>query len=216
MRRPRIIVVTDPAFDDDRIVRCVERAGRALPPGELCVQLRDKQRQRATVQALATRLRQVTRDCGAALVVNGDVAMACDAEADGVHLGRGAGTPREVRSVCGAHAWVSVAAHSDEAVRLAIAGAADAVLVSAVFPTRSPSSRELPEKTPRGVGALRSARSLAEDRILVYALGGVNAGNARVCREAGADGVAVLRALLASDDPGVIARALHDALSARC
>ncbi|MDP9152166.1 MAG: thiamine phosphate synthase [Myxococcota bacterium] len=217
MSYARIILVTDPAFDDDRIVRCVDHAGRALPPGGLCVQLRDKERPRATVQALAIRLRQITRDCGAALVINGDAIIARAAEADGVHLGRGAGTPWEVRRTCGAHTWISVAAHSDDAVCLAIASEADAVLVSPVFPTRSPSpGGPPPQKAPRGVGALRSARALAGHRVLVYALGGVNAGNASLCREAGADGVAVVRALLASEDPACIARVLHDALSARC
>ena len=33
--KPRIILVTDPAFGDDGIVRCIETVGRALPAGSL-------------------------------------------------------------------------------------------------------------------------------------------------------------------------------------
>ena len=47
----------------------------------------------------------------------------------------------------------------------------------------------------------------------MYALGGVDADNARACAEAGADGVAVVRALLASPEPARVARAMHDALA---
>jgi len=152
---------------------------------------------------------------GAALVINGDPRLARDVGADGVHLGRGAGGVAEARALCGARAWVSVAAHSDEAVRAAAAGGADAVLVSPVFSTRPPSWR-LPSKPARGVDALRAAHAICAGRVAVYALGGVTAERAGCCLDAGADGIAVVRALLASAEPGRVARALHDAVAARC
>ena len=208
---PRIILVTDPAFSDDGIVRCVEMAGRALPAGWLCVQLRDKHRALVSLRVFASRLRLVTRSVGAFLVINGDAKLARDVGADGVHLGGGAGTVAEARGVCGAKKWISVAAHSDEAVRLGVEDGADAVLVSPVFPTRSPSFA-LEGKQGRGLDVLGAARAIAAGRVAVVALGGVNVDNARACVERGADGVAVIRALLASDDPGRVARGLHDAL----
>ena len=71
------------------------------------------------------------------------------------------------------------------------------------------------EKLPRGLDALRSARSAAMGRVALYALGGVTLDRVRPCAEAGADGVAVIRALLASRDPGRLARALFDAMAMR-
>lgn len=215
MQPPRIVLVTDPVFGDDGIVHCVETVGRALPPHALCVQLRDKGRALVSLRVFASRLRLVTRAVGASLVINGDARLARDVGADGVHLGRGAGTVRDARATCGAGAWISVSAHSDKAVRAAVSDGADAALVSPVFPSRPPSVHAA-TKEGRGLDALRSARAAAGDRVRLFALGGVEADNTRACVEAGADGVAVVRALLASPDPARVARAMHDACIARC
>ena len=199
---PRIVLVTDPVFGDDRIVAVVERAAAALPTGALCVQLRDKARGRTGLRLFASRLRLVTRRAGASLVVNGDAEVARDVGADGVHWPEGtaralSGSPRRT--------WVSVAAHTDEAVMRAVRDRADAALVSPIFSKRA-----------RGVAALRAARFLAARALKIYALGGVTPDNAGACASAGADGVAVIRALLAADDPAAAARRLHDALALRC
>jgi thiamine-phosphate pyrophosphorylase len=210
--RPRLIVVTDPVFGDDAIVRSIEIIAGELPKGWLCVQLRDKHRPLVSLRVFASRLRLVTRAAGAALVINGDARLARDVGADGVHLGRDSVRVPDARALAGANAWVSVSAHSDGAVRRGLADGADAVLVSPVFPSRPPSVYA-PSKEGRGLDALRSAKKLAVGRIAVYALGGVDADNARACVDAGADGVAVVRALLASPEPARVARAIGDALA---
>jgi thiamine-phosphate pyrophosphorylase len=208
---PRIILVTDPAFGDDAIVHCIEATASKLPQGTLCVQLRDKQRAVVSLRVFASRLRLVTRAVGATLVINGDARLARDVGADGVHLGRDAGSVEDARGAVGKRGWITVSAHSDGAVRRGIAEGADGVLVSPVFPSRPPSILA-PSKEGRGLDALRMAKALAGDRVAIYALGGVDADNARACGEAGADGVAVVRALLASPEPARVARAIHDAL----
>jgi thiamine-phosphate pyrophosphorylase len=108
-------------------------------------------------------------------------------------------------------AWISVAAHTRDDVGQAVEEGADAVLVSPVFDTRG--------KRGRGVAAIREAREVvdaAHSKVAVLALGGVDADNAAVCVAAGADGVAVVRALLASADPYRVAGRLHDVLARRC
>jgi len=211
--RVRVVLVTDPAFSDEAIARCILSAGAALRPGILCVQLRDRSRLRAGLRLFGERLRITTSAVGARLVVNGDARLARDVGADGVHLGRGSGSVADARSVMPG-GWISIAAHSDEDVRRASEEGADAALVSPVFPTRppSPSGRA---KVPRGLGAIRQARALAGRRMAVIALGGVTQGNAGACVRAGADGVAVMRALLASPDPARAARAIDDAMARR-
>jgi thiamine-phosphate pyrophosphorylase len=213
--RPRIILITDPAFDDDFIVRRVQVVAASLPPEWLCVQLRDKRRPRLGLRSFADRLRAVTRPFGALLVINGDAQLARDVGADGIHLGREACTVGDARRVGGEDAWVSIAAHSDDAVRSGVAAGANAVLVSPVFDTRPPSSME-PVKRGRGVEALRSACEISGGRAAIFALGGVTPDNARCCIDAGADGVAMMRGLLSSAEPGRAARALHDAVAERC
>jgi thiamine-phosphate pyrophosphorylase len=230
---PRVILVTDPAFGDESIVRTIQAVAAALPPGWFCVQLRDKHRPTVSLRVFASWLRVVTRAVGAMLVVNGNARLARDVGADGVHLGRDAGTVAEARAAYGGRAWVSVAAHSNDAVRRGVGDGADAVLVSPVFLTRPPSPLaplglgfghgdghgrgrgrgRATEKAGRGLDALRSARILAGKRCAVYALGGVGPENAHACAEAGADGVALIRALLASAEPGRVARAIHRAIA---
>jgi thiamine-phosphate pyrophosphorylase len=208
-----VVLITDPAFGDDTIERCVLAAGAALPRGTLCVQLRDRSRLKVSLRLFAARLRIATRTVGAMLLVNGHLDIARDVGADGVHLGRGAVSVAVARSILGG-VWISTAAHSDDDLRRAAEQGADAVLVSPVFPTKPPSSYA-PSKEARGLGAIRAARALAESTTAVYALGGVTADNAGACVQAGADGVAVLRALLASADPGRTARAIDDAMALR-
>jgi thiamine-phosphate pyrophosphorylase len=216
--QPRILLVTDGAFGDETIVRCIEATASELPPGWLCVQLRDKQRPLVSLRVFASRLRVVTRALGAGLVVNGDARLARDVGADGVHLGGGAGTVAEARAACGRRAWVSIAAHSNGAVQRGTEDGADAILVSPVFPSRPASLQKLREEGPksgRGLDAVRAARILVGDRCAVFALGGVTAENASACVAAGADGVALIRALLAAERPERVARALYDSLTGR-
>ncbi len=218
---PRIVLVTDSAFGDETIVRCIEATASELPPGWLCVQLRDKHRPLVSLRVFASRLRVVTRAMGAGLVVNGDARLARDIGADGVHLGGGAGTVAAARAICGSGAWVSIAAHSNGAVQRGAEDGADAVLVSPIFPSRPASPKRLQEegrsaiKSGRGLDAVRAARILVGDRCAVFALGGVTAENAAACVAAGAHGVALIRALLSAERPERVARALHDALTGR-
>jgi thiamine-phosphate pyrophosphorylase len=227
---PRIVLVTDSAFGDESIVRCIEATASELPRGWLCVQLRDKHRPLVSLRVFASRLRVVTRALGAGLVVNGNSRLARDVGADGVHLGGGAGTVAEARAICGSGAWVSIAAHSNGAVQRGVEDGADAILVSPVFTSRPASLAASSEagrnasnasnasnatKRGRGLDAVRAARILVGDRCAIYALGGVTAQNASACISAGADGVALIRALLSAERPDRIARAMYGALTGR-
>ncbi len=99
------------------------------------------------------------------------------------------------------------------------------MLVSPVFSTRSRPSAFAAfaafaaslavEKRARGLAAIVEARELAGARLAVFALGGVTPERVRECASAGADGVAVLRALLNSPRPAVLARSIHDSLAMR-
>lgn len=208
------MLITSPAFGDDIIAERVAVIASSLPAGALVVQLRDKVRAQTSFRLFAWQLRRVTKACGARLVVNGRLDVARDVGADGVHLGNGAGRADDARRVLGPASWISVAAHSAEDVTAARAEGADAVLVSPVFMTQS-DAKDGRRKTPRGLECIRSARLRAGPELLVYALGGVSAATAQACADAGADGVAVTRALLSADDPAREARAIHDVWARR-
>lgn len=200
---PRLLLVTDPAYVDARIEEVVDTVGDALPPGEFGVQLRDKQRAKEAVAALARRLRKATAARGVPLMINGDLALAREVGAEGVHFGENArGWASLARRVFSG--WITVPAHSDADVVRAREEGADAVLVSPIFATPG-------KGTARGLSALEGARTRGGS-LAIYALGGVDATRARQCVFAGATGVAVLRALLGAKDPVKEARAIFAAL----
>ena len=192
---PRLWAITDPALGDDELVRRAAIAA-AIAKGALCIHLRDKARGADALAPIAARLRAATRAHGAWLAIGDHPALADAVDADVAHGWAG----RAARGT-----W-SVPAHSDDDVRRALAARADVVLVSPIFATPG-------KGAPRGAGAISSARALAPG-LRVYALGGIDATNARACVAAGAHGVAVIRALLGADDVAVATRALLDALRA--
>jgi thiamine-phosphate pyrophosphorylase len=172
-----------------------ERLRRAaqLPPearSRLDVQLRDPSLSTHELLRLAHALRAATADLGARLVVNDRVDIALLAGADGVHLGRASMSVAQARSLLGPLAWISTSAHSVADVVAAAAAGANAALLSPIF--ASPG-----KGAPLGPGALAEARAalrVAGHALCLYALGGVTAESAPRCFEAGAGGVAAIRA----------------------
>lgn len=218
---PAIVLVTDPRFTLSRTTDVIRAAARAVRPYGVvfAVQVRDKTALPAAWLERARALRDVTADEGVPLVVNGSVADARDIGADGVHFASDVPLlveAGEARRVLGADTIVTAAAHADDDVRRAVDAGVTAVLVSPIY--------ESPGKgPPRGLEALRTARALTrgliEDgasrpRVRVYALGGVRAHDAADCASAGADGIAVIRALLDAEDPALVARDLAAGLAA--
>lgn len=178
------MLVTDPRYGGECILG-VARAVASVPG--VCIHLRD--RSAATdeeLAPLATELRAITRDAGALFVVNRRLELAHLASADGVHA------PASELAGATDFAWRSAPAHTSEELAVAEAASATGVLVSPIFDT--------PGKASRGVSVLRAARRRAPDLTLV-ALGGVDADNARRCFDAGADAVAVIRAVFEAPNP---------------
>lgn len=168
----------------------------------VAVQLRDPELSGGALYALGARLREATAAVGASLVVNDRLDLALLLGADGVHLGRRSVSIADARALLGAPTFVSVACHDlDDVARAAEAGA-DAVVLSPIFATPG-------KGPPLGLDALRAARRLLAaggEGAALIALGGVDAGSAAACLDAGADGVAAIRADLGAALPALLAR----------
>jgi thiamine-phosphate pyrophosphorylase len=186
-----IIAITDPRWPIDHVVGAVERIHTVLPRDAFMVQIRDKT---SAPDRLAERLCAI----GVRFVLNGTPEDAVRVGAEGVHLPGDAPDLAHARAVLGEDAWISIAAHDDDAVTRAVAGRATAALVSPIF--------ETPGKgAPRGVEALTRAKSIAKGRVRIIALGGIDSRRAASCALAGADGIAVIRAIWEASDPGAAA-----------
>jgi thiamine-phosphate pyrophosphorylase len=145
----------------------------------------------------------------ARISVHADYDAAMSTGATGVHLSRH-GSIKTARAFLGDRALIGVSAHDRNEVRQAAALGADYVTLSPIFASAS----------KPGYGPALGLTALAEIAkavpIPIYALGGVDAGNATDCRVAGAAGVAIMGAAMRAADPEAMIReviaALGDAL----
>ena len=141
--------------------------------------------------AVGRRLARRARRRGVLFFVGADAALAVAVRADGLHLperlaGR-AGTNRQL----GRRFMITAAAHGLPAILRAGRSGVDAIVVSPVFPSASPSAG-------RPLGPRRFAALVRAAGAPVYALGGVNAVSARQLRRSGAVGLAAVSALAAA------------------
>jgi thiamine-phosphate pyrophosphorylase len=162
--------------------------------GARIVQLRAKGLSDGRLLELAAEALAVTRGAGALLVVNDRPDVARILGADGVHLGQEDLAPHEVRALLAPGSIVGLSTHSLEQLGRAEAEPVDYVAIGPVFPTRTKSH-------PDPVVGLEMVRRARErTRRPLVAIGGITSENARSVVEAGADGVAVISALLLAAD----------------
>jgi thiamine-phosphate pyrophosphorylase len=127
---------------------------------------------------------------GVLFLVGADGALASRLSADGVHL------PQRLAARAGAigrlrrRFLVTAAAHDLPAALRARRAGADAIVVSSVFPSTSPTAG-------RPMGVMRLANLIRRVGAPAYALGGVDARTARLLKGSGAVGVAVVGGMLA-------------------
>ncbi|WP_299202270.1 thiamine phosphate synthase [uncultured Amphritea sp.] len=177
--------------DTDSMLFQVEQALRG---GAQIIQYRDKSSDhpRRLQQALA--LVDLCNQFSRPLLINDDTVLAKACCAHGVHLGQSDGNIRQAREYLGVDAIIGNTCHSSlELAQIACEQSADYVAFGAFFP-----SSTKPDATPAPIGLLNEARSTLP--VPVVAIGGINMDNAGQVISAGADMIAVIHSLFASDD----------------
>lgn len=183
---PRLIAITDAATRgiDTSVLRFEELCARAAP-GQIAIQLRDRQLSAMVRFQFGQRLAQACRRYGQYLVVSDRIDLAWLLGAVGVHLTGQSVSPRSVReafAIRGLPCWVSQATHQE-----LTQASSDALLISPVFAERK-------GRAALGTSAL-SAQSAATPEVLTYALGGVGPEECQRSLQAGASGVAAIGAV---------------------
>ena len=207
----RLYLVTDSRLAAGRPLEAIVEA--AVRGGVTAVQLREKGAPTSVLIEKAKRLGAILSPFGVPLIVNDDVEAARAAGAAGVHLGRADCPIEEARRVLGAGAIIGLSVETRKQAAAADALDVDYYGVSPIFPT--------PTKTDTGpswgIEGLRALKKLT--RRPLVAIGGINAANAAAVMRAGADGLAVVSAIMAAPDPGAAAgelcRIIDAALSSR-
>ena len=187
----RLYAVTDRAWVGRQTLP--EQVEAALKGGATCVQLREKELDRAAFLEEARTLAALCRRYGVPLIINDNVEVALSAGADGVHVGQDDLTVEQVRRLAGDRLIVGVSAHTVEQALAAQAGGADYLGVGAVFATATKSDAHvLPRET--------LAEICRAVDIPVVAIGGISADNLLQLAGTGVDGVALVSAIFSAPD----------------
>lgn len=175
----------------------------AVRGGVSCVQLREKTLSTREWVAKACALRALLQPLQVPLIINDRVDVALAAGADGVHLGQSDMAVRDARQCLGPGAIVGWSVATMAHVRAAADLPLDYLGVSPVFDT--PSKHDTAPAW--GLAGLRRVRQ--HSSLPLVAIGGIGPHNAEAVRAAGADGLAVVRAISAAVDPEAAAAALR-------
>ncbi|QPC45670.1 thiamine phosphate synthase [Mangrovibacillus cuniculi] len=175
----------------------LETVKEALEGGITCFQFREKgigSLQGAEKRELATSLFALCQQYHVPFIINDDVDLAIELDADGVHVGQEDEDIASVREKIGPSKMLGVSVHTKEELRRA-AELADYVGIGPVFGTRSKDDA----KEPAGTWLIEHATKMYPSLPKV-GIGGITPENAVIVRNAGADGVAVISAIAASKD----------------
>jgi thiamine-phosphate pyrophosphorylase len=210
MTRPRfdpsLYLVTDPTQGGGRPLG--EIVARAVAGGVTLVQLRDKQADGRALLEQARALIALLTPLGVPLIVNDRVDVALAAGAAGCHVGQSDLPAAAARALLGPDALLGVSLDSVEQAR-----DVDPAVVDYV--AHGPFAATLTKADAGGaVGGEGLARVRALTGLPLVAIGGIDAGNLGAAVRAGADGIAVVSAIMAAADPQAAARALAAAIAA--
>jgi len=177
----------------------------ALRGGVDIVQLRIKDRAAEEIVPVARRFAAICARHRAPFILNDRPELVAAAGADGVHIGQDDVALSEAREVVGEELLVGLSTHTREQIEAA--ADADYIGVGPVF--------ETPTKPGRpAVGLELVGYAAAHAHPPFFAIGGISARNAAAVREAGAQRVAVVRAITQARDPYGAAQELRRSLIA--
>ncbi len=167
----------------------LEVAQNVLPRGVKIVQYRDKVSSAAEMCEVCLGLREITLRKKVMFIVNDRVDIAQASDADGVHLGQGDVPVDLARKLLGSQKIIGRSTHSLAQARQAAKQDVDYIAVGPIFSTDTKRGRR-----PVGPELVAKVRKTTDKPII--AIGGINGANLDGVLGSGADGAAVVSAIL--------------------
>ncbi|WP_257294779.1 thiamine phosphate synthase [Endozoicomonas sp. YOMI1] len=185
--------VTDSQLQpDDRIL--IETVEQALMGGMKILQYRDKSLDSGKRLRQAGALKVLCHQYQAMLIINDDVELALDVEADGVHLGQQDESIADARARLGDYAIIGISCENSlEKAKAAVEQGANYIAFGKFFP-----SRTKPDAKNAELAILAQAQKMFD--LPIAAIGGITTDNASEVISAGADMVAVVNNLFAAQN----------------
>jgi thiamine-phosphate pyrophosphorylase len=172
-----------------------------LANGATFLQIREKDLDAACFEMEAAKLKALCARYGVPYVVNDSVEIALAIDADGVHVGQSDIRGRDIRKLIGPDKILGISAGTVEEAQAAETAGADYIGVGAVFGTST-------KKNARNLTVQKLREITDAVSIPVVAIGGINGQNLMGLKDSGVDGVAVVSAIFAAENPGRATREL--------
>ncbi len=197
---PTLYLVTDrKACGDRKMLKLVEEA---LSGGVTMLQLRDKNVSDSEALELGRELQKICRCYDVPFIINDRIDWMQTLGADGLHIGQHDARLTDVRRMLGPDCIIGVSVSTVEEAVAAERHGADYISVSPVFDT--PTKTDTPQAA--GLSGLTAIRRAVKTPLT--AIGGIDESNAAEVVAAGADGIAVIRAILGAPHVADAARRL--------
>ncbi len=184
----------------------LEVVAAALRGGVTLVQLRDKSASDADLIEQGRALEALLAPQGVPLIINDRVAVAAACGAAGVHLGQDDLSPSEARAALGPDRILGVSAGLPEEMAIVNPELVDYVGVGPVYGTGTKADAG----AAIGLDGLQDMRRRIASPVV--AIGGIDEARAAAVMACGVEGVAVVSAICAADDPEQAARGLRSAV----
>lgn len=191
LNKPILYLVTDRAvIKRGAFLNAVEQA---LKGGVTIVQLREKGKSESEIIRVAKELKELTSYYNVPLIINDSPSIAKLSGADGVHLGMTDGEVSEAREFLGGKAIIGGSARTVERAKMLESQGADYLGVGAVFGTKT-------KTDAKTINTDILSEICHAVKIPVVAIGGVNKENLVRLKSTGVGGIAVVSAIMGSDD----------------
>jgi hydroxymethylpyrimidine kinase / phosphomethylpyrimidine kinase / thiamine-phosphate diphosphorylase len=199
---PRNIHMSGVYLVTDQGDKLIERVEVALRGGVSVLQYRTKQKEHQLCLTEGAELKQLCSRYETTFIVNDNVQLALELDADGVHLGQDDESIASARDRLAPGKIIGKSTHNLEEALQAEAEGADYIGFGAMYPTESKSVTRI-----TGTSELSEVRSRI--RIPIVAIGGINANNACRVIDAGADALAIISSILSAPRPDIAAMELR-------
>lgn len=188
-----LYLVTDRSLSMGRSMdKIVEQAVKG---GATMVQLREKDCTTREFLKLAQHLKGVLAPLDVPLIINDRIDIALASDADGLHIGQ-SDMPYDIaRQLLGPNKIIGLSVENMEQAKAANDIDVDYIGISPVFSTNTKTDIQ----TPFGLEGVQTIASFS--RHPMVAIGGINAENTPLIMRAGANGVAVVSAIVSAEDP---------------
>ncbi|MBQ4840871.1 thiamine phosphate synthase [Bacillus safensis] len=157
---------------------------------------------------LARQIQALCQEANVPFIVNDDVQLAIDLDADGVHVGQEDTNAKDVRERIG-NKILGVSTHNLDEVKQAMKDGADYVGMGPVYPTETKKDT----RSVQGVSLITEVRRHGL-QIPIVGIGGITYDNSAPVIQAGADGISIISAISQSADPKKAAEELKSLVAA--